>query len=269
LLLPAQLSDKSPARFILYVRSLRQETETIDAASPFRISGLLLELIDGTELHRVYRIKSGLVNHLNHQINNDLTTILGAIQMMKIDPASREEMQGAIETQGRSAAATMSRVQTLLAQEINIDYGGSYPVDPRSVIHGVIDRLQPARAEREIGFDLRMQSTPYLVYANPRELDSTLGTCLEFLADDAVQGSKVQIDVTTLADYSTFALRNTGFGIPQDRLDRILAGTAESESGIFEKLRLAMRRIESWGGKVTIRTGLGEGYALTIQLRVF
>lgn len=269
LLLPALLPGKSPSRFILYVRSLRQNPETTDASSPFRISGLLLELIDGAELHRLYGIKSELVTHLNHQLNNDLTTMLGAIQMMKIDPVSRDEMQGVIETQGRSAAATLSRVQELLAQEINIDYGGSYPVDPRSVIRGAIDRLQPAYAEHEISFDLRLQTTPFLIYANPRELDDTLDTCLGFLADDAVQGSSVRIEVTALTDYSSFVLSNTGFGIPQDRLDRILAGTAESESGTFENLRLALRRIESWGGKVTIRTGLGEGCSLAIQLRAF
>lgn len=84
-----------------------------------------------------------------------------------------------------------------------------------------------------------------------------------------MQGSSVRIEVTALTDYSSFVLSNTGFGIPQDRLDRILAGTAESESGTFENLRLALRRIESWGGKVTIRTGLGEGYSLAIQLRAF
>lgn len=269
LLLPALLTGKSPGRFTIHVRSLQSDPHVIDASAPFRVSGLLLELIDGAELHRLYGIKSELVTHLNHQLNNDLTTMLGAIQMMKIDPASRDEMQGVIETQGRSAAATLSRVQDLLAQEINIDYGGSYPVDPRSVLRVAIDRLQAAHAEREIGFDLRMQTTPFLIYANPRELDGAFETCLGFLADDAVQGSKVQIGVTALADYSTFALSNTGFGIPQERLNRILAGTAESESGTFNALRLAMRRIESWGGKVTIHTGLGEGYTLSIQLRAF
>lgn len=269
LLLPAVLPGKSPARFILYVRSLQHNPEAVAETSPFRISGLLLELIDGAELHRLYGMKSELVLHLNHQLNNDLTTMLGAIQMMNIDPASQEEMRGVIETQGHSAAATLSRVQELLAQEISIDYGGSYPVDPRSVILNAMERLKPVAAAREIGYDLRMQTTPFLIYANPREFDGTLDDCIGFLIGDAVEGSKVRIEVKVSTEHSTVSMSNTGFGIPQDRFDRILAGTAESESGNFEKLRLAARRIETWGGKVELRSELGEGYAFSIQLRTF
>jgi len=269
LLLPASLPGKDKARFMLFVRSLQQGAEEIVEASPFRIPGLLLELIDGAEMHHLHRMKSELVQHLNHQLNNDLATVLGANQLMSMDPQSQVEMRAVIETQGRSAANTITRIQDLLNQDINVDYGGTFPVDPHEAIKSVIDRLQPKACEREIEFDVQLQMTPFLVYANPRLLEDTLATLFEFLLDSAAERTSIVMSVTVHLDRTEFNFNNRGFGLPQERLDKILEDSAESSNGNFEKLRLCLRRITTWGGKAKALSALETGYVLSIQLRTF
>lgn len=268
-ILQASLPGRNPGRFILYARALQSGMETAPARAPMRGSGLLLELIDVAELHRLYGIKSELVRHLNHQLDNDLATMLGAMRLVRTNPATKGEMLEVIDTQGREAAATLARVQELLAQEIDIDYGGSYPTDPRPAIEAAVHAAREAGAEREIGVDLVMQTTPFLVHANPRELGNTLGDLLAFLLADAVEGSRIRFELRASATHAELRLANAGFGLPQERLDSILAGELYSSGALFEELRLALHRVEKWGGSAAVRTGLGEGYEIILNLRTF
>lgn len=267
--LPAQLPGDAPGHYILSLRSLEQDPESGDDTTPFRSHGLLLELIDVTDIHRLYGVKTGLASYLNHQLNNHLAAMLGATQLLAADPAALAEMNPLIDAQCRKAAATVARVQDLLTHELQVDFGGSYPVDPRDATARAVDELRPRAAERRIDFDLNMPTTPFLAYVNPRELAATLATLLDFLLDDAVEGSRIGVSLTDRGKAVELVLTNSGFGIPQERLDASLAAAASAGDDTFARLRRALQHIGHWGGQARVSTGLGEGFRIALTLRSF
>jgi CHASE2 domain-containing sensor protein len=268
--LPAHLTDKGGHHFLLNVRSLRQDPESPHEAGPFRSNGLLLELVDVSEIHRLYGVKGELVSYLNHLINNSLATVLGATQLLERRPETVAEMRSLIETQCRKAAATVARAQDLLSRELQVDFGGSYPLDPRPKLQVMVDALQGPATERGIRFALDVPSTPLLVYANPGALDDILLAFAEFLLRDAADDSGIAV---TLAEReggsATLQLGNTGFGMPQELLDASLRGTDGIADPLFSRLSEALQQIESWGGYARITTALGEGFFVNISLRTF
>lgn len=269
-ILPARLTDREGHHFLLNVRSLRQDADSAPEAGPFRSNGLLLELVDVSEIHRLYGMKSELVNYLNHLINNHLATVLGATQLLERRPDAAGEMRTLIDAQCRKAAATVARAQDLLAHELEVDFGGSYPVDPRPALEGMIDALQAAATERGIRLTLYMPATPLLIYANPGALETVLHALGEFLLRDAVENSEL---VVTLTEHdgggATLQLANAGFGMPQERLDASLHAADGIADPLFSPLREALRQIESWGSHARITTALGEGFFVNASLRTF
>lgn len=268
-MLPAQLPGDAPGHYILSLRSLKQDPAATGDTTPFRSHGLLLEMIDVAEIHRLYGVKGELMGYLCHQLNNHLAAVLGATKLLQIDPAALDGMNPLIDAQCRKAAATVARVQDLLTHELQVDFGGSYPVDPREPTARAVDELRPRAAERDIDFDVNMPTTPLLAYANPRELPATLATLLDFLLEDAVEGSRIGVGVTDRADHVEFVLTNSGFGMPQARLDASLAGAASADDDTFARLRRALLRIGHWGGQARVSGGLGEGFRITLVLRSF
>ncbi|WP_407279432.1 hypothetical protein U5817_01125 [Aromatoleum evansii] len=267
--LPAQLPGDTPGHYILSLRSLEQDPESADDTTPFRSHGLLLELVDVTDIHRLYGVKTGLVSYLNHQLNNHLTAVLGATKLLEMNPAALSGMIPLIDAQCRKAATTVERVQDLLTHELQVDFGGSYPVDPREPAARAVDELRARAAERSIGFDVHVPTTPLLAYANPRELQATLATLLDFLLDDAVEGSRIGLNMTDRADHVEIVLTNSGFGLPQERLDASLAAAAPAGDDTFARLRRALQHIGHWGGQTQVSTALGEGFRIALVLRSF
>ena len=214
-------------------------------------------------------MKTELVGYLNHQLNNHLAAMLGATQLLAVDPAALAEVNPLIDAQCRQAAATLARVQDLLTHELQVDFGGSYPVDPREPTARAVDALRPSADERHIGFDVTMPTTPVLAYANPREFPATLATLLDFLFEDAVEGSRIGVSLIDRADHVELVLTNSGFGMPQARVDASLAAAASAGDDTFARLRRALQHIGHWGGQARVSTALGEGFKITLVLRSF
>lgn len=268
-MLPARLPGTDPGNYVLSLRSLEQDPEAVGDPTPFRSHGLLLEMIDVAEIHRLYGVKGELMGYLCHQLNNHLAAVLGATKLLEVDPAALDEMNPQIEAQCRKATMTLARVQDLLTHELQLDFGGSYPVDPREPIMRVVDELRPRAHERHIGFDVTMPTTPLLAYANPCELSATLATLLAFLLQDAVEGTRIGVILTDCADHVELVLTNSGFGMPAERLQASLADAASAGEDTFAGLRGALRRIGLWGGQTRVSTRLGEGFRIALTLRSF
>ena len=269
-ILPARLSDKEGRHFLLNVRSLRQDPDTAGETGPFRSNGLLLELIDVSEVERLYGVKGELVSYLNHIINNHLATVLGATQLLERRPEALTEMRTLIEAQSRKAAATVARAQDLLSHDLEVDFGGSYPIDPRPVLQAATEALQSAAGERGIRFVVDMPATPLLVYANPTALDDILHDFAHFLLRDAADNSEIVMTLTERDGGSaTLQLGNAGFGMPQERLDASLRDTDGLPDPLFAPLADGARQIGNWGGYCRITTALGEGFFINVSLRTF
>lgn len=267
--LPARLPGDDAGHYILAIRSLEQDPDAGGEATPFRSHGLLLELVDVADIHRIYGVKGELMTYLGYQLNNHLTSVLGAMKLLQTSPAALAEMNPLVDAQCRKAAATLARVQDLLTHELEIDFGGSYPVDPREALTRAVETVRPAASARDVGCELHMPTTPFLVYANPRELGTTLATLLGFLVEDAVEGSRVHITVTDHGAQVDFSLSNSGFGMPPERFDASLAAASDNGRDSFAGLQRALQRIVGWGGEAKVVTGLGEGFTVNLTLRAF
>ncbi|MES2354530.1 MAG: CHASE2 domain-containing protein [Pseudomonadota bacterium] len=265
----AKLPGEHEQSFILYVRPLEQRADEGHEATPFRTHGLLLELIDTAQIKRLFGSKAELVRYLSLRLNNNLAAILGAAQLFQGKEAVETELRSIIESETTHACATLDHVQKLLAQEPIIDPNGCYPLDPRNTVDHAIGQCRTVAAERQIDFVTQMPATPFLVHANPRELDNAFVAVLTLLTNDAVEGSRIGVYVKMLGETAEFRFANVGFGIPDERLEAIFARSSETGDAIFQSLRVAVRHVEGMSGTVQVKTGLGEGYVVCISLKAF
>jgi sensor histidine kinase regulating citrate/malate metabolism len=84
-----------------------------------------------------------------------------------------------------------------------------------------------------------------------------------------VENSVLTIEVEDASDTSVFRFSNSGFGIPNDRLQQALTSSENPASEEFRSLRAALAWVNNWGGSLKVTSDVGVGYSVVLRLRQF
>jgi CHASE2 domain-containing sensor protein/signal transduction histidine kinase len=234
--------------------------------------GVLCELQDVTPITRLLELKRTMAQHLDFQLRNDLESVTLAANLLA-DPRLPDKKRGGILNM-LHAAIRRSR-DKLSDAELHLGAAGleqaeireAYPLDPREAVEAAARALTDEARRRRLTLRRDFPEFVGLVLAGDRELHRLVAAILSLVLQDARDGTTVVVRLSEQERTTTLEFNNTGFGLPEQRLQELLFEPGAFASSEFQTVRAALPRIDSWQGALEARGGLGEGLAFILQLK--
>lgn len=216
-----------------------------------------------------------LVGTTTHEFNNALTTIINyaKLGLRNLDEPSRNKAFDRILSAGTKAAKITSGVLSLARNRS----ANQEPTDLRKLIEDVLLLLERELTRFRVKLDLNLASVPP-VMAIGNEIQQLLINLLVNARQAMPDGGKLTLQLHASSDQLSveIVVRDTGLGIPADKLPRIFDPFYSTKSGPDATgkggtgLGLAMCRqiVESHRGHLRVESSVGEGTQFTIRLPV-
>lgn len=254
-------------------------------------AGAVVAFVDLTELRRLEGVRRDFVANVSHELKTPLTSIRGYVETLLADddlpPDTRRQFLEVVE---KNAARLHSIVDDLLDLS-RLQSGGWRPelvdVDTAALIDDVWAACR-ARADSR-GITFRPPASAPHVLADPAGLRQVLsnlfdnairhtpGGTIEVVLDRATPNGSARAQPgppdRTDRPFVTFAIRDTGSGIPSDALPRVFErfyrvdpARSRADGGTGLGLSIVKHLVESMGGAITADSELGKGTTIRFTL---
>ncbi len=278
---PMALNGATENVFVLNIRPLKYvsaENASDVGPAPFQLLGMLFEIVDITNFRKLYDMREHLVERLNIQLRNDMESILLATGLLKtpnLTERKRSRVLNIVQEKVGQAIDVIQEAQHHLDVDVDSALTERYPVDGKQLIESALVTFGEQLAARNIQLQPELDPLVGLVFAEPAALSELISNVVNILIEDATENSHLVIGLgqishgTTYQHTISFTFRNSGFGMPNQRLQAFLFGDGEVSSESFTTLRNLVPMIESWGGTLKAHGEVGVGLSFTLQLRGF
>ncbi len=226
--------------------------------------------------------KSQFLAMMSHEIRTPMNGVIGMTSLL-LDTSLTESQRDYAETIRQSGDSLLTIINDILDFS-KIESGRleleREPFAVRGVVEGALDLLAPRAAEKKI--DLLYEITdgvPGLIRGDATRLQQVLvnllGNAIKF-----TEVGEVVLSVSALAGSSgctelTFAVRDTGIGIPPEGLERLFksfsqvdASTTRRFGGTGLGLAISKRLVELMGGTMRVESEVGRGSTFAFVLGV-
>ena len=221
------------------------------------------------ELKELNRLKSEFVQNVSHELRTPLTFIRGYVDLLL------EGALGELNEQQREALQIVSNktetLTRLVGDIISLQRAemASLELAPVSLADVIDMALRGAEAAAQ-------EANLQLICKVPPDLDpvfgdrARLGQVLDNLIGNALKftppGGLIEVSVEDAGDYERVLVRDTGIGIPSDKLEKIFepfyqidGSTTRRFGGAGLGLAIVKQIVEAHGGQVGVTSELGKG----------
>ena len=208
------------------------------------------------------RIAAGLVHDLSHPIQN-INNNCKLVLQMHDDAEYRETFARLVKREFSTIQRTFEDLRNL-ARPIPLEH---FPVDAARLVADVVERMQTQASVAGVALlpGDAPPSAPTLIEGDL----FALGRVLRNLVTNALQatppGGQVWVEVLDAGSRVQLRVRDTGCGIPPDRMQAIFEDFVTTKRrGLGLGLAISKKIVEQLGGTITVDSVVGAGSSFTL-----
>lgn len=267
-----RLVSQGDREFLLRIYPLRERKQTRLGPEVMSVQGMVCELVETTSLTTLSSLKGVVADRLGVDMRNHLAAIKISATLLEEDSVPPEERRSLLEVILRKTdicVGVLRECQKYLGQNIDAEALRCFPVEALQLLQQACNEFAQKAAERRVSFKVERPQIMVQVLASPPQLAKIFSAILRLLVSDAAENTTLTIEVEDALTTAQFRFSNCGFGIPNERLQEILASAELPASEEFQVLREAAVWVRSWGGAFEVVSDVGKGYVVNLRLRQF
>jgi NtrC-family two-component system sensor histidine kinase KinB len=237
--------------------------------------GVTVVLIDVTRLRQLDELKSSLVSTVSHELRTPLTAIRLANHLLisnRIGPLTAKQSEVVIES--RDNADRLQGIIDNLLDMSRIETGRTAlefaPCSPHQLAVDAADSQRGMIQDHGIQLHIDVPVDLPKVRADRTRIDHVLTNLLSNATRYTPAGGSISIDATADDGQVTFAVSDTGSGIPkayQSRVfERFFRVPGQNGQGVGLGLAIAREIVLSHGGMLTVESAEGVGTTFRFTL---
>lgn len=225
------------------------------------------------------RIKEEFLSRISHELRTPLNGILGFADLLA------DGIEGLVTpVQVRSLRKIRSHGERLLemidqmldaAKMAAAGIAEPVPFDPLPIVEHVAEEGRQAAEAKGLAFSTHLPGRLPQASGDAQGFSVSLGHIVENAVKFTSAGS-VRLSAEVEGDRVSFAVQDTGPGVPEEHRDRIFnpfhqveVGDTRSATGLGMGLTLARQALERMGGELTLCATGPEGSTFLLQLPVY
>jgi len=229
------------------------------------------------DLSEADRQKSEFLATLAHELRNPLAPIRSALELLRFSGADPERTALARDTMERQLGQLIRLVDDLL--DVNRVMHNRLELRPVDidialVIHQAVEMSQPLADKAGHRLNVILPATPLFLHADPVRLTQVFANLLNNSCKYTPPGGDIRISVERDGGQAVVRVKDSGAGIPRERLDGIFDMFAQvnrsperAQGGLGIGLTLVRRLVEMHDGSVKAESdGLGKGSEFIVRL---
>lgn len=223
------------------------------------------------------RAKSEFLAMMSHELRTPLNAIIGYTDLMieglsgPVSQAQHEQL-GRVKASSRHLLELVDEVLTFSRLEAGRDDVHAEPVDYLNLTHEVAALVRPLVEEKHLSLQVSVPQGPCRGETDAPKLRQILLNLLSNATKFTEEGG-VWLELAAEGDEVVFVVRDTGIGIPQERLKQIWEpfnqvdrSHTRTVDGTGLGLSVARRLTTLLGGSVSVHSLPGRGSTFTVRV---
>ncbi|WP_297088435.1 ABC transporter substrate binding protein [uncultured Draconibacterium sp.] len=223
------------------------------------------------------RLKSAFLANMSHEIRTPMNGIMGFAELLS-EPQLETELQQSyisiIQKSGERMLATINDIidiSKIHAGQVKVNFE---QIDIVEELQTVYEFFKPEATSKNIDFRMQ-QHIPEaykLVYTDKTKLDSVFNNLLKNAIKYTDKG-QINLQATVNNENYTFVVKDTGIGIPENRLEAIFERFVQADiadenakEGAGLGLAITQSYVSMLGGKIKVKSKPGFGSEFTVEI---